>query len=713
MSHTHPDLSLRTRRALSTAALGLLTATIAVAPASAVPACDGRAATAEDYAAELVCASHELDGPQVITLTGSFAVGGESANVYDGVQPLTVQGAVAGITITGPTVAEQPSGAEGALGTFLTVYGEGSSPLRDVGAPPVTPDEGGPDVTVTDVTIEGFQAVGAINNFSTRLIELSDVSLVDSGAGDFDGSAAVSSAGELTISRSHLEGNAGFFGGAVNMRTGVYSQGAMQDPVVSDAASVTIVDSVFTANAAMVGGAILVFGDTRISGSTFTDNTAETGGAIASYGTSTTLANSLMTGNTAALSPVFGGAFEELAGGAIAVDGSLTVTGSRLTGNSSEDVGGAIAFSESFLERDASFALEASELDDNAASGAGGAVWFQGGVSVSGSTVADNSSGDGAGAIVVTGSGNDVTVANSTVVGNSSDVASPALAVMDAGALAVTHATFVDNTSTGGATDLSVIHTGTTTLTATVWGSGASVPSCDLEETIATTAANFDVDGSCTDDWTGEGDLGPGLDPQLGALADNGGATLTVAPAASSPLVDAVADGASDLAVDQRGVTRPQGEAKDIGAVEVTVEDPEPGVEPGPVEFQIPTGAGAVTATASPAIAVTDVSWIATADLDPAPPADTMLPYGALAFTVEVPQAGDTVTITLTAPRPFTTVLKSGDDAWSKVEGATFSNNGTTVTYTLTDGGDLDEDGRANGFIVDPVALAIQGTFTG
>ncbi|MFN3866257.1 MAG: choice-of-anchor U domain-containing protein, partial [Demequina sp.] len=53
------------------------------------------------------------------------------------------------------------------------------------------------------------------------------------------------------------------------------------------------------------------------------------------------------------------------------------------------------------------------------------------------------------------------------------------------------------------------------------------------------------------------------------------------------------------------------------------------------------------------------------------------------------------------------------DGAWSDVDGATFSNNGTTVTYTLTDGGELDEDGEVNGFIVDPVALAVQGTFTG
>ena len=61
--------------------------------------------------------------------------------------------------------------------------------------------------------------------------------------------------------------------------------------------------------------------------------------------------------------------------------------------------------------------------------------------------------------------------------------------------------------------------------------------------------------------------------PLLGALGDNGGPTLTRLPSASSPAVDQIpigtlglCDGA--LAVDQRGVPRPQGSACDIGAVE-------------------------------------------------------------------------------------------------------------------------------------------------
>jgi hypothetical protein len=64
-------------------------------------------------------------------------------------------------------------------------------------------------------------------------------------------------------------------------------------------------------------------------------------------------------------------------------------------------------------------------------------------------------------------------------------------------------------------------------------------------------------------------------DPQLGPLADNGGATRTMAPAAPSPVLDAGA--AFGLTTDQRGLPRPldllsipnAGDGSDIGALEV------------------------------------------------------------------------------------------------------------------------------------------------
>jgi hypothetical protein len=57
--------------------------------------------------------------------------------------------------------------------------------------------------------------------------------------------------------------------------------------------------------------------------------------------------------------------------------------------------------------------------------------------------------------------------------------------------------------------------------------------------------------------------------PRLGALAQNGGPTKTMAIGPGSPAIDKVpASGAGCPSTDQRGVKRPQGRACDIGAFE-------------------------------------------------------------------------------------------------------------------------------------------------
>ena len=60
-------------------------------------------------------------------------------------------------------------------------------------------------------------------------------------------------------------------------------------------------------------------------------------------------------------------------------------------------------------------------------------------------------------------------------------------------------------------------------------------------------------------------------DPLLGPLAENGGPTRTRLPAAGSPLVNVIptSDTALCSGTDQRGISRPQGPACDIGSVEV------------------------------------------------------------------------------------------------------------------------------------------------
>jgi hypothetical protein len=94
---------------------------------------------------------------------------------------------------------------------------------------------------------------------------------------------------------------------------------------------------------------------------------------------------------------------------------------------------------------------------------------------------------------------------------------------------------------------------------------------------------NFSDDATCG--LTGTGDRESAGDPQIGALASNGGPTQTRLPADTSPLIDGVpldqcqADGAAGVTTDQRGITRPQQQGCDIGSVEVEAPAPEAAVE--------------------------------------------------------------------------------------------------------------------------------------
>ena len=108
----------------------------------------------------------------------------------------------------------------------------------------------------------------------------------------------------------------------------------------------------------------------------------------------------------------------------------------------------------------------------------------------------------------------------------------------------------------------------------------------------------------------GSGSSMPNMDPLLEPLADTGGSTLTHALASGSPAIDA-AEQASCPAVDQRGVSRPQGQGCDIGAVEMEA-----------------LGAAAVTAspvrpTSTTSLAPTKTP---TPSLTPHPPTDTPTP---------------------------------------------------------------------------------------
>ncbi len=81
------------------------------------------------------------------------------------------------------------------------------------------------------------------------------------------------------------------------------------------------------------------------------------------------------------------------------------------------------------------------------------------------------------------------------------------------------------------------------------------------------------LEAGCPTDMTLTCDTIYSGDPLLGALADNGGFTLTLLPAVGSSAIDTARD-ATCPPIDQRGTARPQGFHCDIGAVEVVATPP-------------------------------------------------------------------------------------------------------------------------------------------
>ncbi len=193
---------------------------------------------------------------------------------------------------------------------------------------------------------------------------------------------------------------------------------------------------------------------------------------------------------------------------------------------------------------------------------------------VTNSTISGNSAGlvppggIGGGGIAATGP---TTIKNSTITGNTAGAfGGGGIAIGVPGSVTLVYTTVVDNTAPDGANVKSVggplISFGS--VVALPHGSG----NCS---TTATTSNgyNFSDDASCG--FTAATDTQNGGNPNLGALANNGGPTQTRLPQTGSPLIDAVpltscqADGAAGVTTDQRGLMRPSGNGCDIGSVEV------------------------------------------------------------------------------------------------------------------------------------------------
>ena len=267
------------------------------------------------------------------------------------------------------------------------------------------------------------------------------------------------------------------------------------------------------------GGAINVNnGPVTVQSSVLTgNNAAGNGGAIETFSNGlVTVQDSTISGNIAQ----FGG------GGIDAEQGPLTVTNTTISGNHALNGGGGGIFNDAPFT---ALTITGSTISGNTATNEGGAVLTSADLTALNSTFSGNTAGAGCSTSCSNGGGifirfGTAALTNITVAFNSAPVPGGGL-VNDHNTVTVKDSVISNNT--GG--------------------------DCDPSLLSDSQGNNVVSDGTCS--FTQPTDK-QSSDPQLGALADNGGPTQTHALPAGSPAVDA-GDNASCPAADQRGQARP------------------------------------------------------------------------------------------------------------------------------------------------------------
>jgi beta-glucanase (GH16 family) len=215
--------------------------------------------------------------------------------------------------------------------------------------------------------------------------------------------------------------------------------------------------------------------------------------------------------------------------------------------------------------------LTDSTVEDNTSvnqPGGGLYGFFGSDITITRSTVSGNVAGDVAGGLRSLG---DATVVNSTFSGNVSSAWHGGGIFHTDGSLTVTNSTFAENVAPAGTASGILVATfgapADATLTNNVLQGAGGAFACAIEgggaATITSGGGNVISDGSCNPVAADKSST----DALLGPLADNGGPTLTHALQPGSPAIDAAGADACP-ATDQRGVTRPQGAGCDAGAFE-------------------------------------------------------------------------------------------------------------------------------------------------
>ncbi len=371
------------------------------------------------------------------------------------------------------------------------------------------------------------------------------------------------------------------------------------------------------------GGGLLNFGTLTVSNTTFANNTAASSGGGGLYNDGVlNLSNSTFTANTV----TSGGA-----GGGLENNGSGTATVSNctFTGNNAP-VTGPSAGSGAGIGNSGTMTLSNSTFTGNTAASDGGAIYNDGALTVSTTTFANNTAlSDGGG---IRSSGTSLTLNSSTFNGNYAAGAGGGIEISDAQA-AITNCTFVNNSSIsqGGGIEAESAGGPVIITNTTITGNRSIDGSLErlgggLYNDRATTLFNTIVIGNfqgaapstTPNDVSGYvnsgsaynliGTIGSGLvngvdgnqiglvSPLLGALANNGGPTQTVALLPGSPAIGAGSTAyVTPGETDQRGLPRVVNGSVDLGAFQTQTTQ----VQTGQITSTAPANQSATAGTAA------------------------------------------------------------------------------------------------------------------
>ncbi len=251
-------------------------------------------------------------------------------------------------------------------------------------------------------------------------------------------------------------------------------------------------------------------------------------------------------------------------GGAVRCDAATairrsTFTDNQVTGTTNISNGGAVAVFGASDIRECDFRRNKAGYFGGALAGFDSSK-----VQISGSAFSDNEATNG-GALALYGGGK---LFNVTIVGNGGAACAVGGGILSGGnPLELTHVTAVDNTA---AKDAQVNAQSMVLRNTLISGPG---PMSQCGGTLKSTTATFVSDGSCNAQL--QGDAG------LGVLGDHGGPTQTMGLQPGALAIDAgdasICGPGTSSETDQRGVSRPQGVACDLGAFEFGPQDCDPG----------------------------------------------------------------------------------------------------------------------------------------